>query len=211
MSMCSIPMAPARGRPSFSSWTGLGIRPEMHAMARRLAAAGYYVVAAQSLLPGRPLAAPGRRESVHRRCGKGKIVRKFIKQLTPGVVVRDAGAWLQFLSQQPQVKGSKVGAVGYCMGGAIVMRAAAHYPDRIVAGASFHGGGLGADSPDSPHNLAPKIRAKLHIGLAKTNDWMTPEMVDRMNGRFGQSRSGLSGGGLSGHPAWLGGGGHAGL
>jgi carboxymethylenebutenolidase len=78
------------------------------------------------------------------------------------------------------VKGSKVGAVGYCVGGAIVMRAAAHYPDRIVAGASFHGGGLGADSPDSPHHLAPKIRAKLHIGLAETDDWMTPEMVDRL-------------------------------
>ena len=77
-----------------------------------------------------------------------------------------------------------MGAVGYCVGGAIVMRAAAHYPDRIVAGASFHGGGLGADSPDSPHHLAQKIRAKLHIGLAETDDWMTPEMVDRLTAAF---------------------------
>ena len=104
----------------------------------------------------------------------------FIKQLTPDVVVRDTGAWLQFLSQQPQAKGSKVGAVGYCMGGAIVLRAAVHYPDRIIAGASFHGGGLGADSPDSSHHLAPKIRAKLHIGLAETDTSMTPEMVARL-------------------------------
>ena len=66
----------------------------------------------------------------------------------------------------------------------MMLRTAAHYPDRIVAGASFHGGRLGADAPDSPHHLAPKIRAKLHIGLAETDDWMTPEMVGRLDCRF---------------------------
>jgi carboxymethylenebutenolidase len=66
------------------------------------------------------------------------------------------------------------------MGGAMVMRAAAHYPDRIVAAASFHGAALGAKSPDSPHQLASRIRAKLHIGLAETDFWMPPEMIDRL-------------------------------
>ena len=83
-------------------------------------------------------------------------------------------AWLQFLSRQTEVKGNTVGAVGYCTGGAMVMRAAAHYPDSIVAAASFHGAALGAKSPDSPHQLASRIRAKPHIGLAETDFWMPP-------------------------------------
>ena len=142
-------------------------------MARRLAAAGYYVV--QPNLYYRAGRSPlfDAAKVFTDEAERAKLFG-FIKQLTPDVVVRDTGAWLQFFSQQPQVKGSKVGAVGYCMGGAIVLRAAAHYPDRIVAGASFHGGGLGADSPDSPHHLAPKIRAKLHIGLAETDDLDDP-------------------------------------
>jgi carboxymethylenebutenolidase len=53
-------------------------------------------------------------------------------------------------------------------------------PDRIVADASLYGDRLGADAPDSPHHLAPKTRAKLHIGLDETDDWMTPELVDRL-------------------------------
>ena len=158
---------------------GLGIRPEMHAMARRLASAGYYVVQPNLFYRAGRSPLLDSAKVFTDEAERAKLFG-FIKQLTPDVVVRDIGAWLQFLSQQPQVKGNKVGAVGYCMGGAIVLRAAAHYPDRIVAGASFHGGGLGADSPDSPHHLALKIRAKLHIGLAETDASMPSEMVDRL-------------------------------
>jgi carboxymethylenebutenolidase len=158
---------------------GFGIRPEMHAMARRLATADYYVV--QPNLYYRAGRSPllDAAKAFTDDAEMAKLFR-LAQQLTPDIVVRDIGAWLQFLSQQTQVKGRKVGAVGYCMGGAIVMRAAAHYPDRIVVGASFHGAALGADSPHSPHHLAPKIRAKLHIGLAETDFWMPPEMVDRL-------------------------------
>jgi carboxymethylenebutenolidase len=158
---------------------GLGIRPEMLAMARRLAAAGYYVL--QPNLYYRAGREPHfEAAKVFSDAAERAKLFGLIKQLTPDVVVRDSGAWLQFLSRQPQVKGSNVGAVGYCMGGAMVLRTAAHYPDRVVAGASFHGGGLATDSPDSPHQLAPKIRAKLHIGLAETDDGMPPEMVVRL-------------------------------
>ena len=158
---------------------GLGVRPELNAMARRLAAAGYYVV----------------QPNLYYRAGRSPLLNaakvfvddaetaklfRFVRQLTPDSVVRDIGAWLGFLERQTQVKGSKVGAVGYCIGGAMVMRAAAHYPARIVAGASFHGAALGVDSADSPHHLAPRIRAKLHIGLAETDFWMPREMIDRL-------------------------------
>jgi len=57
---------------------------------------------------------------------------------------------------------------------------AAHYPARIFAGTSFDGGRQGADAPDNPHHVTPRIRAKLHIGLAEADDWMTPERVDRL-------------------------------
>jgi carboxymethylenebutenolidase len=162
---------------------GLGIRPEMHAMARRLAVAGYYVVQPNLFYRAGRSPLLDAAKVFTDKAEMGKLLA-LIQQLTPDVVVRDAGAWQQFLNQQPQVKGGKVGAVGYCMGGAMVLRMAAQYPDHIVAGASFHGGRLGADAPDSPHHLAPKIRAKLHIGLAETDDWMTPEMVDRLTAAF---------------------------
>ena len=111
---------------------GLGIRPEMLAMARRLAAAGYYVVQPNLFYrAGRsPLLDAAK---VFTDDAERAKLMGLIKQLTPDVVVRDAGAWLQFLSQQPQVKGSKVGAVGYCMGGARLdyLRHTAHqYPTR---------------------------------------------------------------------------------
>src|SRR5580658_10406050 len=111
---------------------GLGIRPELHAMARRLAAAGYYVLQPNLFYrAGRSPVVDAVKVFADKE-EMGKLLG-LIQKLTPELVVRDAGAWLQFLSQQPQVKGGKVGAVGYCMGGAIVLRAAAHYPDRIVA------------------------------------------------------------------------------
>lgn len=63
-------------------------------------------------------------------------------------------------------KAKKFGTQGYCTGGALAMKTAAALPDRIGAGASFHGGGLATDKPDSPHLLAPKIKARMYVGIA---------------------------------------------
>ena len=84
-----------------------------------------------------------------------------------GNAEKDAIAYIEFLDEQKQVnKSKKIGTQGYCMGGGLVMRTAATVPDRVGAGGSFHGGGLVTDKPNSPHLLAPKIKAKMYFGIA---------------------------------------------
>jgi carboxymethylenebutenolidase len=93
---------------------------------------------------------------------------------------RDSGAFLDWLSKQPQVKGRKVGVTGYCMGAGLALRAAGNYPDRVAAAAGFHGGRLATDAPDSPHLLAPKIKAKVYIAGADEDAGFPPEQADKL-------------------------------
>ena len=82
--------------------------------------------------------------------------------LTPATTVTDAQAFIAWLDSQPAVdKKRKMGTTGYCMGGPLTMRTAAAAPERVGAGASFHGGGLVTDKPDSPHLLIPQMKAHL--------------------------------------------------
>ena len=75
---------------------------------------------------------------------------------------------------------SKVGVTGYCMGGGLALRAAGTFPDRIAAAAAFHGGRLATDAPDSPHLLAPKIKAKVYVAGADEDAGFPPEQADRL-------------------------------
>ena len=87
----------------------------------------------------------------------------------------DARAFIGWLdTQQPVDTTRKIGTTGYCMGGPIVMRTAAAVPDRIGAGASFHGGGLVTDQPDSPHLLVPKMKAHFLFAVAENDDEKDP-------------------------------------
>jgi carboxymethylenebutenolidase len=106
-----------------------------------------------------------------------------------GAAEKDAAAYVSFLDAQKEVnKKKKVGTQGYCMGGALVMRTAASLPDRIGAGASFHGGGLVTDKPDSPHLLAPKIKARMYIGIASSDDERQPDAKDKLKEAFAAAR-----------------------
>ena len=83
------------------------------------------------------------------------------------ILIAAVGESVAFLDSQKAVnKNKKIGTQGYCMGGALVMRIAAAIPDRIGAGASFHGGGLVTDQPSSPHLLIPRMKARLYIAVA---------------------------------------------
>ena len=84
------------------------------------------------------------------------------------------------LAAQPDVKPGKVGTTGYCMGGGMVLRAAGTFPDRIGAAAAFHGGNLATDQADSPHLLAPKIKAKVYVAGADEDAGFPPEQADRL-------------------------------
>jgi carboxymethylenebutenolidase len=103
----------------------------------------------------------------------------------PGAAERDAAAFVAFLDAQRQVdRNRKIGTQGYCMGGALVVRTAAAVPDRIGAGASFHGGGLVTDQPGSPHLLAPKIKARMYFGVASNDDMQQPTAKTTLKAAF---------------------------
>jgi len=106
-----------------------------------------------------------------------------------GNAEKDAAAYIAFLDAQKEVnKAKKIGTQGYCMGGALVVRTAAHLPDRIGAGASFHGGGLVTDKPDSPHLLAPKIKARMYFGIASNDDSKQPDAKDKLKEAFAAAK-----------------------
>jgi carboxymethylenebutenolidase len=107
----------------------------------------------------------------------------------PGAQEKDAVAYIAFLDAQSQInKARKIGSQGYCMGGAFVMRTAAALPDRVGAGASFHGGGLATDEPDSPHLLAPKIKARMYIAIASNDDQRQPDAKDKLREAFAAAK-----------------------
>jgi carboxymethylenebutenolidase len=92
---------------------------------------------------------------------------------------------MTFLDAQKEVgKTRKIGTQGYCMGGSLVVRTAAAVPERVGAGASFHGGGLVTDNPNSPHLLAPKIKARMYVGIAANDDMRQPDAKDKLKAAF---------------------------
>ena len=82
--------------------------------------------------------------------------------------------------QQPEVRGSKVGLTGYCMGAGISLRAAGLYPDKVAVSAGFHGGRLATDAPNSPHLLAPRIKARVYVRGADDDAGFPVEQADRL-------------------------------
>jgi carboxymethylenebutenolidase len=91
----------------------------------------------------------------------------------------DAAAFLSYLATRPDVAGKEVGTTGYCMGGGISLTVAGTYPDRIAAGASFHGGNLATDSPLSPHLLAPMMKGTTYVAGADEDKSYPPAMAER--------------------------------
>jgi carboxymethylenebutenolidase len=107
----------------------------------------------------------------------------------PGAIERDAVAYVAFLDAQKQVnKSKKIGTQGYCMGGPLVFKTAATVPNRIGAAATFHGGGLVTDKPDSPHLLAPKIKARMYLGIASNDDMRQPDAKDKLKEAFAAAK-----------------------
>ena len=103
--------------------------------------------------------------------------------------ISDAKAFVAFLDSQAAVdKKRKIGTTGYCMGGPIVMRTAAAAPDRIGAGASFHGGGLVTKNPDSPHLLIPTMKAHFLFAVAENDDQKEPEAKTVLRDAFAAAK-----------------------
>ena len=155
-----------------------GIRPAVFAMAQRLADAGYVV-----LLPDLfyRFGAYGPFDPVEVLRGDVRAVLGPLMATTGnGKAAQDAGALLAYLDTRRDVEGRKVGAVGFCMGGGMAIAAAGTNPDRFAAVASFHGGNLATDAPDSPHAYAPQLKARLYLAAATDDASYPAEMAERL-------------------------------
>lgn len=162
---------------------GVGIRPAMLEVGERLATYGYFVLL-PDLFYRSGKYAPMNPHTVFSDPEQRKVLmEKFFARATPANVMSDTGAFLDFLAAQPDVRPGGIGTTGYCMGGAMSLRAAGTYPDRIVAAASYHGGRLATDAPDSPHLLAPKIHARVYVAGAIED----PSFPDDMKARLEQA------------------------
>jgi carboxymethylenebutenolidase len=156
-----------------------GIRPALCDMAERLASNGYHVLLPNlyySAGPIQPFDAATAFEQDAERDRLMELVRSIDNQL----IMEDTASFLDFLALQPSVSGEKIGCVGYCMGGAFALSAAGTFPDRIAAAASLHGARLATDLPDSPHLLAPKMRAGIYVGVAGIDSNFTPPEKQRL-------------------------------
>lgn len=156
------------------------IRPALFEMAQRLADYGYYVLLPDMFWragPYEPIVMANIRSDEERRA----IFGKFFASTSAAKAMSDTGAFLDFLSAQPEVKGTKVGVTGYCMGGGMVLRAAGTYPDRVAAVGAFHGGNLATDAEDSPHLLAPKMKAKILVAGADEDRGFDDAQCERLD------------------------------
>jgi carboxymethylenebutenolidase len=163
-----------------------GLRPSMRGIARRIASEGYSVLVPNPFYRVSKAPFTDASNFNFQNADDMAKLRPLMASVTAaGNAEKDGAAYVAFLDAQKEVnKAKKIGTQGYCMGGALVMRTAALLPDRIGAGASFHGGGLVTDKPDSPHLLAPKIKARMYIGIASNDDEKQPDAKDKLKQAF---------------------------
>jgi carboxymethylenebutenolidase len=167
-----------------------GLRPSMREIAKRIAAEGYSVLVPNPFY--RVAKAPFSDASnfnFQNPDDMAKLRPLMASVNAPGNAEKDAVAYVAFLDAQKGVnKAKKIGTQGYCMGGPLVVKTAAALPDRIGAGASFHGGGLVTEKPDSPHLLASKIKARMYFGIASNDDMRQPDAKDKLREAFAAAK-----------------------
>lgn len=152
-----------------------GIRPGNIGMAERLAGKGFTVLMPNVVHRYAPIQPEGL--ETDNADENMKRLGALFQALTPADMVQDGKAYVDFLLAQKGVKSGKIGVVGYCFMGQMAVRIAASQPDKVAAAASFHGGFLVTDKPDSPHRLLSPITARLYFGHAVEDSSATPEHV----------------------------------
>ena len=176
---------PASGTaPGVLFWPDIfGLRPAMRQMAKRLAESGYSVLVVNPFyrVKKAPTADNGAATPI-------QSLMPLARALTETTHLTDAKAFIGWLDQQASVaKNRKIGTQGYCMGGPIAFRTATAVPDRVGAVASFHGGGLVTDQPNSPHLQTAKTKAQLLIAIAANDDQARPTEKDVLKETFAKA------------------------
>jgi carboxymethylenebutenolidase len=168
-----------------------GLRPAMRDIGKRIAAEGYAVLVPNPFyrVAKAPVIQDPSSFSFQNPADMAKLRPLMASVQAAGAAEKDAAAYIAFLDAQSQVaKNKKIGTQGYCMGGPLVVRTAAAVADRVGAGASFHGGGLVTDAPESPHLLAPKIKARMYFAVASNDDARQPDAKDKLREAFSAAK-----------------------
>ncbi|WP_235736885.1 dienelactone hydrolase family protein [Nocardioides alcanivorans] len=159
----------------------IGLRPQIAQMADRIANWGYVVLApnvfwrngtATDLAPKGDLTVPEDREAFF---ATGVMDR--VGSMTPDVIDADADVWLSVLRSVDGVSDGPIATTGYCFGGRLALRTAAHRPDDVAVVGMFHTGGIVIDGPDSPHLVVPQVKARVLAGHADADPSNTPEQI----------------------------------
>lgn len=171
--------------PAVLVWTDiLGLRPVFREMGQRLAAQGYVVLVPNPFYRSAKAPVVDGSFDFSKPEDRAKVM-PMAAALTADANISDAKSYVAFLDAQPQTnKKKKMGVQGYCMGGPLTFRTAATAPDRVGAAATFHGGGLVTDKPDSPHLLIPKMMAEVLCAVADNDDKRDPSAMDTLKAAF---------------------------
>ncbi len=160
---------------------GIGIRRALFEMGERIAAHGYIVLLPDLFYRAGPYVAPDPSTLFTDPAVRAAWLSKYIASASQANVMADTRAFLDFLGSHPDVKQPKVGTTGYCLGGGLSLAAAGFYPDRIAAAASFHGARLATDAPESPHLLAPRMKARVYVAGAVDDASFPDDMKKRLD------------------------------
>ena len=170
--------------PGVLVWPDIfGLRPAMRQMGKRLAESGYSVLVVNPFyrVKKAPTAEAGAATPI-------PSLMPLARALNEQTHTTDAKAFIAWLDQQASVaKNRKIGTQGYCMGGPIALRTSAAVPNRVGAAASFHGGGLVTDQPNSPHLQASKTSAQFLIAIAANDDQRAPTEKDVLKETFAKA------------------------
>jgi carboxymethylenebutenolidase len=184
---------PAAGKhPGVLIWTDIfGLRPSMRDIGKRLAGEGYSVLVPNPFYRTQkaPVIADASKFDFSAPADQAKMKLWTTPIDEAGAIERDAAAFIGWMDQQNEVDtAKKIGTQGYCMGGPLVFKTAATVNNRVGAGATFHGGGLVTDKPDSPHLLISKMHTHMLIAIAASDDDKQPDAKDKMKAAFAAAK-----------------------
>lgn len=143
----------------------VGVRPALLEIAERIASDGYYVMLPDLFYRVEFDVSQGLKlftDPEFRR----DVFTRVVPSASPANVMGDTEALLAYLDGQSDVRSDRIGLVGYCMGGRLALYAAGYFGDRVAAVAAYHAGGVATDAPDSPHRVAPGMKARVYVAGA---------------------------------------------